>query len=128
MFKPKTLLKVISILFIITGVLGIVGTGISYAVLPQLGEIEGVDMSLIEEAYTPLNLIMSVISGVSGILAGIFGVSGKSFKWAVIFAGVYTAVLLVSVVQLMVGGLFTAFVILDFVLPILYWWGLYQSK
>ena len=73
MFKPKTLLKVVSILLMIGGVLGIFGTILSYAMLPKLSDIPGIDMSLITSALTPLNLIMSLISGISAIAAGFFG-------------------------------------------------------
>lgn len=128
MFKPKTLLKVVSILFIIGGVLGLAGTIVSYAMLPKLSDIPGVDMSLLTSALTPFNLILSLVSGISAIAAGIFGCSGKSAKWAVITAGVHTAILLLSAIQTVMGGMATPFLILDFIVPSLYWWGFYQSK
>ncbi|MCI9217274.1 hypothetical protein AALA78_01915 [Lachnospiraceae bacterium 42-17] len=128
MFKPKTLLKVVSILLMIGGVLGIFGTILSYAMLPKLSDIPGIDMSLITSALTPLNLIMSLISGISAIAAGFFGFSGKSVKWLLITAGIYTVILLISVVQTVMNGMATAFMIVDFIVPSLYWWGFYQSK
>lgn len=128
MFKPKTLLKVVSILLMIGGVLGIFGTILSYAMLPKLSDIPGIDMSLITSALTPLNLIMSLISGISAIAAGFFGFSGKSVKWLLITAGIYTVILLISVIQTVMNGMATAFMIVDFIVPSLYWWGFYQSK
>ncbi len=128
MFKPKTLLKVVSILLMIGGVLGIFGTILSYAMLPKLSDIPGIDMSLITNALTPLNLIMSLISGISAIAAGFFGFSGKSVKWLLITAGIYTVILLISEVQTVMNGMATAFMIVDFIVPSLYWWGFYQSK
>ena len=128
MFKPKTLLKVVSILLMIGGVLGIFGTILSYAMLPKLSDIPGIDMSLITSALTPLNLIMSLISGISAIAAGFFGFSGKSVKWLLITAGIYTVILLISEVQTVMNGMATAFMIVDFIVPSLYWWGFYQSK
>lgn len=128
MFKPKTLLKVVSILLMIGGVLGIFGTILSYAMLPKLSDIPGIDMSLITSALTPLNLIMSLISGISAIAAGFFGFSGKSVKWLLITAGIYTVILLISVVQTVMSGMATVFMIVDFIVPSLYWWGFYQSK
>ena len=128
MFKPKTLLKVVSILLMIGGVLGIFGTILSYAMLPKLSDIPGIDMSVITSALTPLNLIMSLISGISAIAAGFFGFSGKSVKWLLITAGIYTVILLISVVQTVMNGMATAFMIVDFIVPSLYWWGFYQSK
>ena len=128
MFKPKTLLKVVSVLMIIGGVLGILGTILSYAMLPKLSDIPGVDMNLITSTLTPFNLILSLISGIAEIGAGFFGFSGRSTKWVVITAGIYTAILLISVVQTVMSGMATAFMIVDFIVPALYWWGFYQSK
>lgn len=128
MFKPKTLLKVVSILFIISGVLGIIGTVAGYAMLPKMSEVPGVDMSLLEEAYTPFNLITSIVSCIGCIGAGVFGVSGKSVRWAAICAGIYTTLVIISIVQTIIAGTFTVFSVVNVVLPALYWWGLYQSK
>lgn len=128
MFRPKMLLKVVSILFIIAGVLGLIGTVTGYVMIPKMSEIPGVDMSVLEAAYTPLNLIISIVSSIGCAGAGIFGVSGKSMKWALIFAGVYTVLLIVSIIQTIVQGTFTAFSVVNIILPALYWWGLYQSK
>lgn len=130
MFKPKTLLKVVSVIFIIMGILGGIGVIVSYTVLlPRIESLgTGVDMSMFEQAFTPLNLVMSVISSVSSVVAGFFGFTGKSSKWAAVFAGIYTVLLVVSVVQTFMMGTFTAFIVVDFILPALYWWGLYQSK
>lgn len=128
MFKPKTMLKVVSILFIIFGIFGILGTAVSYIMIPKMGEIPGVDMSVIEAAITPLNLMISIISSISCIAGGIFGISGRSLKGAIISAGVYSVLLLISVVQSALNGTFTFLVVIDFILPALYWWGLYQSE
>lgn len=127
MFRPKTMLKVVSVLFIIAGILGIFGTAVSYMMLPKMGEIPGVDMSVIEATLTPFNLVISIISSISCIAAGFFGVSGRSKKSAVIAAGIYTVLLFVSVVQSALNGTFTFLIAVDFILPTLYWWGLYQS-
>lgn len=128
MFKPKTLLKVVSIIMIIFAVLGLAGTAIMYAFLPGMSDVPGVDMSIITDTLTPLNLIISIVSGVCSIAAGIFGVSGKSFKWAVITAGIYTALILLSIVQSIVSVGFQFTYIFNLLIPALYWWGLYQSK
>lgn len=129
MFKPKTLLKVVAILFIITGVLGIISTGFTYVMLPKMmTELQGVDTSMLEAAFTPLNMVLSVISCIASIGAGIVGVSGKSVKWATIFIAIYTVIVVISMVQMVMTGTFTALAVIDFILPALYWWGLYQSK
>ena len=95
MFKPTKLLKIVAVLFIITGILGMFGTAVSYIMLPKMREIPGIDMSTIEAALTPLNLIMSVISCICSIAAGIFGLSGRSKRGAVVCAGIYLALVLV---------------------------------
>lgn len=128
MFKPTKILKVVSVLFIIAGVLGMFGTAVSYIMLPKLSEIPGVDMSMLEETLTPLNLAMSAVSCVCSVLAGFFGFGGRSKRSAVICAGIYTVLLFVSVIQMALNGTFTVFVAVDFILPVLYWWGLYQSE
>ncbi|EOS70682.1 hypothetical protein C818_01279 [Lachnospiraceae bacterium MD308] len=128
MFKPTKLLKIVSVLFIISAVLGMIGTAILYIMIPKMQEIPGVDMSILDSALTPLNLAMAVVSSVVSVAAGIFGFGGRSKKGAAISMGVYTAVLVASVVQLMASGMFTAFAAVDFILPVLYWWGLYQSE
>ena len=127
MFQPKRLLKVMSVIFIILGVLGLIGTGFSYAMLPKLEAIEGMDMSLLTETMTPLNLVISIISCISSVGAGIVGISGRSRRWAVIFIGIYSLLVIVSLVQTAMLGLFGFTVVVDIIIPLLYWWGLYQS-
>ena len=128
MFQPKRLLKVMSVIFIILGVLGLIGTGFSYAMLPKLEAMEGIDLSLVKEAMTPLNLTISVVSSVASVGAGVMGVSGRSRKGAVLFAGIYSLLVVVSLVQTVRMGLFGFAAVVDIILPLLYWWGLYQSE
>lgn len=128
MFKPTKLLKIVSVLFIISGVFGIFGTAVSYIMLPKMREIPGIDMTMIEAVLTPFSLIISMVSCLCSIVAGIFGFGGRSKKGAVICAGIYLVLLLVSVAQMAMNGTFTVFVAVDFILPVLYWWGLYQSE
>ena len=128
MFQPSKLLKVMSVIFIILGVLGLIGTGFSYAMLPTLESIEGVDMSLVTETLTPLNLALSIVSCVSSVGAGIAGIRGRSRRRAVIFIGLYSLLTVISLIQTAVMGLFNFGAVLDVVVPVLYWWGLYQSE
>ncbi len=128
MFQPSKLLKVMSVIFIILGVLGLIGTGFSYAMLPTLESIEGVDMSLVTETLTPLNLALSIVSYVSSVGAGIAGIRGRSRRRAVIFIGLYSLLTVISLIQTAAIGLFNFGAVLDVVVPVLYWWGLYQSE
>ena len=128
MFQPSKLLKVMSVIFIILGVLGLIGPGFSYAMLPTLESIEGVDMSLVTETLTPLNLALSIVSCVSSVGAGIAGIRGRSRRRAVIFIGLYSLLTVISLIQTAAMGLFNFGAVLDVVVPVLYWWGLYQSE
>lgn len=128
MFQPSKLLKVMSVIFIILGVLGLIGTGFSYAMLPTLESIEGVDMSLVTETLTPLNLALSIVSCVSSVGAGIAGIRGRSRRRTVIFIGLYSLLTVISLIQTAAIGLFNFGAVLDVVVPVLYWWGLYQSE
>ena len=128
MFQPSKLLTVMSVIFIILGVLGLIGTGFSYAMLPTLESIEGVDMSLVTETLTPLNLALSIVSCVSSVGAGIAGIRGRSRRRAVIFIGLYSLLTVISLIQTAAIGLFNFGAVLDVVVPVLYWWGLYQSE
>ena len=118
MFKPTKLLKIVSVLFIISGVFGIFGTAVSYIMLPKMREIPGIDMTMIEAVLTPFSLIISMVSCLCSIAAGIFGFGGRSKKGAVICAGIYLVLLLVSVAQMAMNGTFTVFVAVDFILPV----------
>ena len=128
MFQPSKLLKVMSVIFIILGVLGLIGTGFSYAMLPTLESIEGVDMSLVTETLTPLNLALSIVSCVSSVGAGIAGIRGRSRRRAVIFIGLYSLLTVISLTQTAAMGLFNFGAVLDVVVPVMYWCGMYQSE
>ena len=53
---------------------------------------------------------------------------GKNYKGAVVAAGIYTALIVVSTVMTIAGGTFTLASVIGYIIPLLYWWGLYQSK
>lgn len=113
---------------IIFGVLGIVFTVFAYMMLPQIGESAGLDMNAYADAFTPLVMAISIISPVCCIMAGVFGVSGKSMRWAMIFGGIYTLFVIYNVITTVMAGGVLYTLILSVLIPILYWWGIYQSK
>ena len=98
MFKPTRLLKVVSVIMIIFSVIGIAGMAFTYSMIPKMGDIAGIDTSLIEAAYSSLNRAISAVSTIGCFVAGIFGVSEKSFKGAVIAEGLYTVIFLYNTV------------------------------
>lgn len=126
MFRPNKLLKVVSILMIIFGILGLVFSIIGYATMSQVSGL--IDQSLIDAAMNPVNIATSLISTTCCILAGFFGRGGKNFKGAVITAGIYTGLMVISTIMTIVDGTFTFITIFGYIIPLLYWWGLYQSK
>ena len=126
MFRPNKLLKVVSILMIIFGILGLVFSIIGYATMSQVSGL--IDQSLIDAAMNPVNIATSLISTIRCILAGFFGRGGKNFKGAVITAGFYTGLMVISTIMTIVDGTFTFITIFGYIIPLLYWWGLYQSK
>lgn len=128
MFKSTRLLKVVSVIMIIFSVIGIASLAFTYTMIPKMGDVAGIDTSLIEAAYSPLNIAISVVSSISCIMAGIFGVSGKSFKGAVICEGIYTVILLYNMISSVLTSGLVWTQIFSVILPLLYWWGIYQSK
>lgn len=133
MFKPTKLLKVVSIIIIVFAVIGAISVGLSYVGLQSLKQMEGIDPSLIEAsmaAFTPLNIALSAIGIIIQLACGILGVSGKAYKAA--FTLMIISIVLDIVGVFTAGTAITGFVIatmaIGFILPVLYLWGLYQSK
>ena len=126
MFKPNKLLRVISMLMIIFGFISLIFSAIGYATMSKASGL--VDQSLIDTAMNPVNIVISLVSAVCCIAAGFFGRGGKNYKGAVVAAGIYTALIVVSTVMTIAGGTFTLASVIGYIMPLLYWWGLYQSK
>ena len=126
MFKPNKLLKVVSILMIIFGILGLVFSIIGYATMSKVSGL--IDQSLIEAAMNPVNIATSLISTIWCILGGFFVRGGKNYTGAVITAGIYTGLMVISTIMTIVDGTFTFVTVFGYIIPLLYWWGLYQSK
>lgn len=129
MFKPNKLLKVVSIILIVLAVTGAIGTVGSYFILQSMGDVvNGVDMSAAKEMLTPLTLLQGLFSSLLMLVCGIFGVNGKSFKVCLIGMIVYLVIVVIAFIQSIILVGFQVLSIIDFILPILYLWGLYQSK
>ena len=128
MFKPTKMLKVVSVIMLIFAVIGLISVVFSMAMIPKIADMPGVDTSMLMSALTPLNIAISLISSASCIAAAILGICGKSYKAALIAMGLYTLLIVISAVQSIVGGTFTFISVVGYILPVLYWWGLYQSK
>ncbi|MEF9946513.1 MAG: hypothetical protein RR869_05325 [Lachnospiraceae bacterium] len=130
MFKPNKLLKVVSVILIIFGALSVVSSIIGYVGVQSLKDMQGVDMTVIKAAYTPLNLAIGLCSALLMVICGILGVKGKAYKPALILMIVYVVI---DIISLFISGIaMTALtwtsLIIGLILPLLYLWGLYQSK
>ncbi|HIU75261.1 MAG TPA: hypothetical protein IAC62_05225 [Candidatus Pelethocola excrementipullorum] len=133
MFKPKSLLKVVSILLIIFGALGLLISvlgvfGASFINNTTDPAITQNMKDAITDAYTPLTIALSLGGGIFCILSGIFGLIGKSFKAALIVMVLYIVIEIVNIAMAIPVSGFSIINLITFILPILYLWGLYQSK
>lgn len=131
MFKPNTLLKVVSILLIIFGALGGIITAIGYATIGSLDKIPGMTDTLIEQAqaaYSPVNMAVAAVSTIFCILPGILGLMGRNAKAAMISMIIYILIGVVTLALSIPEAGFSFLDIVTFILPVLYLWGLYQSK
>lgn len=133
MFKPNKLLKVVSIILIVFAALGIISLILGYIGMQSLSQVEGLDQNtvdLMKAAYSPLNLAIGFGGCFLTLVCGILGVSGKAYKVAMGLMCFYIVIEIVSVIMtgITVTGLGLVTLVLEFVLPVLYLWGMYQSK
>ena len=130
MFKPNRLLKVVSIIFIVLAVMGAISTVGSYFFLQSFvgDEVNGVDMSAVKDMLNGWVILQGLFSSLLMLVCGIFGLNGKSFKVCLIGMIIYLVIVVIAFIQSIMLVGFQVFSIIDFILPILYLWGLYQSK
>lgn len=130
MFKPNKLLKVVSIIFIVLAVMGAISTVGSYFFLQSFvgDEVNGVDMSAVKDMLNGWVILQGLFSSLLMLVCGIFGLNGKSFKVCLIGMIIYVVIVVIAFIQSIMLVGFQVFSIIDFILPILYLWGLYQSK
>lgn len=131
MFKPKKLLKVVSILLIIFGILGIISVPALYFIMQSLEEVPGITKQMLDQVaslFTPLNLFWSLLPSCLLVAAGILGVMGKSFNACLILMIIYTLILIMNQISSLSTTGFSVTIIINYILPVLYFWGLYQSK
>lgn len=130
MFKPNKLLKVVSIIFIVLAVMGAISTVGSYFFLQSFvgDEVNGVDMSAVKDMLNGWVILQGLFSSLLMLVCGIFGLNGKSFKVCVIGMIIYLVIVVIAFIQSIMLVGFQVFSIIDFILPIIYLWGLYQSK
>lgn len=123
MFKPNKMLRVVSVIMVIFGIIGLIVSIFGYKMVSNMGGIEGIVTS--EELFR--NLIISIISGCCCILTGFFGKTGKSLKLAMLFGGIYTIVILYSIMVSFSKTGFSYMYFLNIIIPVLFWWSIFQS-
>lgn len=127
MFKPTKLLKVVSILMIIFGAIGLLGT-VGSVILIKNMEASGTAMPAdVMAAISPFNMAVGIISTIVELVLGILGVVGKALKVAIAVTVLMFAIHVLDIVMVTMSSGFSAMSILGFLIPVLYAWGLYQS-
>ncbi|MFI3173000.1 MAG: hypothetical protein R3Y58_11640 [Eubacteriales bacterium] len=125
MFKPTKLLKVISVLFIISGVLGVISSITGPAIIEWSESVSGISTGV---EITVLDTVLGVIGSLVTLAAGILGVAGKQYKAAWILAIIYVIYTIYGIISTLDIVGFSALSMMNFILPALYMWGLYCSK
>lgn len=118
MFKANKLLRVVSILLIVFGALGAVGSiGIYFAA----GQMTNLPVSV-------GSTILAVVIAIVEVAIGIIGIKAKQEKIVMIAAIVYLLIAVYNLISGIIAAGFSPLSLLGFILPILYFWGYYQSK
>lgn len=122
MKKRSTLLKVISVLLIIFGVISLIGDIALIAVGDKLASLAQT------ESVATGSLVMGIIGAVAEIVAGVVGLQYKSRQNVLIWGCVILVLALINMVMTVVSDGFSASSILGLVIPLLFLWGGYQSN
>lgn len=127
MNKPNTLLKVVSILYIIfsiiSGIIIIVGSlGIGALLGGVAGDV-GADM-----AMAALFMVLSLVSVVLGLIAGFAGLKAENLKLCKTLAIVLLVLAALGVVSNLADGENTVSTLISLVLPILYTVGVFKEN
>lgn len=133
---PGKLLKVVSILDIIFGALGLISSLLSLGLSAFLDSASGGEMNaaLSASGITPnkllLSTIFSLIITIVGLVTGIVGLMYRSRKTVLICGVAHLVLVLLSlfVITPLVVGSFSPLGLLQLIIPVLYLWGWYQSE
>lgn len=126
MKKPSALLKVVSIIMIVFGALGLLS---SITLISMSSAMAPYYEALGTTAPSTLSKVLALVGSIVMIAAGIIGVAYKSRQLVLIIGISLIVVHVVSIINTTVTtGLFAPFTLISMVLPILYMWGWYQSN
>lgn len=125
MKKRSTFLLVVSIILIIWGAITLLSCIVGVAMKDTL---EAAYATIGVEAPGIFPYIISSIGGLIMLISGIVGIAYKSRKLVLIFAVILAVFYIASIIYTTLTVGFTAFALLDLILPITYFWGWYQSN
>lgn len=135
MFQPNKLLKVSAIITIIQSVLGIisgifglaVGGAMTGEVKEQL-EAAGQDAEMLTSLLSPTTMIISIVISVLLIVCSVLALKGRNYKACMLMMILYIVYSVIELIRqsAMIGFSITS--VIGFIVPILFLWGLYQSK
>lgn len=131
MSKQSTLLKATSILSIIFCSLGAVVILMTLPLIDMVRSRPGVPeatLQLIEDTLSISSIVLSVITSLIGVAAGILGLVRKSWIACLAVMGLYILLQLYSLISAIPTSGFSPTAIISFIIPVLYLWGVYQAK
>lgn len=131
MKQQSKLLKVVSILMIIFGALGTIGTFASAFLMQTLlqnPEVQTAYASVGGPQISTAYYILTIFVAIMEVVAGITGVMYRSKKSVLIVGIIWIVLLLANLIWGIVIAGFQITIILSFVFPALYFWGWYQSN
>lgn len=125
MKSQSKMLKVVSILLIVFGVIGLISNIITIATssnMTAIYEASGI------EAPTMADNVVGILSTLIELAVGIIGVMYRDRKSVLIAAVAFFGITLISIIMSTMKIGFSALFIFSFILPLLYLWGWYQSN
>lgn len=128
MFKANKLLKTVSVVLIILGVINLIMTAFTRSIIKTAEGTPGIDVDALLAQVTPLATALSIILGILFIACGILAFMGKGYKIAVTFVVLILLYQVYSTISTAMISGFSFVSIFGYVIPLLYLWGLYQSK
>lgn len=131
MFRPVRLLKVVSVIMIIMGVIAMGAAVMMYLLSSNSGGMLE-DLGLVSGRITLLASAISIASAFCWIMAGIFGVSGKSRRMALLFGILYSLFFaynfLDNIIHNGVNVIYIPTYVINLVIFVVFWWGMYRSR
>lgn len=127
MKKTHTLLKVMAVIYIIVGVIGLASNIYSLINLDAQNAMLA-SMGMESMQLTSGTLIFGIVSAAIDLLAGILVFAKKDKKISGICGIVLLVIVIVSLITSTISTGFSAMYITSFIMPALFLWGVYLSE